>query len=651
MESEHSVGANQRSSDSLKTATFAETPANTILPNTSIDELKVIQQLLSLVTSTNPETQGHELQRFFSKIVADPPSQIGDYRLLEQIGAGGMGTVYKAAQEKPVKRVVALKVLSLGLTNRELQARFIREYQVLAKMDHTNIAHVFDAGCTPEGQPFFTMEFCSGTTLTDYCDRRRLTLANRIRLFLQVCEGVQHAHQKGIIHRDLKPLNILVVEQNHKPLAKIIDFGIAKITGNCTESMRVTTLNGQVLGTPGYISPEQSDALPEDLDIRVDIYSLGATLFELLIGEPALLLPQDEKLNLAKIMDLIRNHEPGPPSQRFQIQENAEKTAHLRAESATSLGRKLRGDLDWIVAKAMDRDPSRRYASVSDLSADLVRYLNEEPVLACAPTPSYRLYKFLRRNRTWVSVAATGILLLIFLLLSMMVAYLRLSASEQRVNQANQIAILENQKYRRVNEFLLETFSSGNPFTPNGYASLNNLLDGAGERLKALDLDQPLELAALHRALGQSFLGQGLPRQAESHFLKVRDLVSVTLGEWSPEKLEAEMLLGRVAHNRGSYSHAEFLYRQTISSWDQVQYHPGPLRQLMGIYLGHTLLMKDCPDEALELYQLHGFQLGSPAGHPTSRSPKSADRGSRCVGPAGKSRSGRTGLPNSHPSS
>ncbi len=309
---------------------------------------------------------------------------IGPYHLLELIGQGGMGEVWLAEQKQPVRRRVAIKLIKVGMDTREVMARFESERQALALMDHPAIAKVFEAGSTPEGRPYFVMEYVAGIPITAYSDKHKLTVRQRMELFIQVCDGVQHAHQKAIIHRDLKPSNILVCEVDGKPMPRIIDFGVAKAISQTLTTATVYTQIGTLIGTLGYMSPEQADAGGENIDTRTDVYSLGAVLFELLAGT----LPLDlDKLPYDEVLRRLRDEDVPRPSTRLStLGEKSSLTAKNRGADISSLSRLLRGDPDVIALKALEKDRARRYASASGLAADIGRYLRNEPVTAHPPS-------------------------------------------------------------------------------------------------------------------------------------------------------------------------------------------------------------------------------------------------------------------------
>jgi serine/threonine protein kinase len=327
-------------------------------------------------------------------------TQIGPYKLLEQIGEGGMGAVWLAEQREPVRRLVALKVVKAGMDSASVLARFEAERQALALMEHPHIAKVFDGGTTAGGRPFFVMELVKGTPITTYCDEQRLTPRQRLELFVPVCQAIQHAHQKGIIHRDVKPSNVLVAPYDGKPVVKVIDFGLAKAAGQRLTERTLFTGFGAVVGTLGYMSPEQAALNNEDIDTRSDIYSLGVLLYELLTGTTPLTRQHLQQTPLPELLRRIREEEPPKPSARLgETKASLGSIAAQRQTEPGKLTKLVRGELDWIVMKALEKDRSRRYETASAFAADVQCYLNDEPVVACPPSVGYRLRKSLRRNK------------------------------------------------------------------------------------------------------------------------------------------------------------------------------------------------------------------------------------------------------------
>ncbi len=329
-----------------------------------------------------------------------PGMAIGPYQLLEEIGEGGFGVVFLAEQQQPIRRRVALKVLKPGMDTRQVIARFEAERQALARMDHQHIARIFDGGATATGRPYFVMELAHGMPVTAYCDQQCLPARERLRLFLTICDAVQHAHQKGIIHRDLKPSNVLVTLDNDQPVVKVIDFGVAKATGQPLTDKTVFTELAQMIGTPAYMSPEQVERNGLDNDTRTDIYALGVLLYELLAGTTPFTKERLHAAGWDEMRRIIREEEPIPPSVRVR-------------NGPVSPDRIVARELDWIVLKALEKDRNRRYDTASAFAADVQRYLHDEPVLACPPSAGYRLRKFVRRNKGAVLAGAVVALSLV----------------------------------------------------------------------------------------------------------------------------------------------------------------------------------------------------------------------------------------------
>ena len=394
----------------------------------------------------------------------DPEAQIliaGRYTLLEKIGEGGMGEVWVAKQSEPVKRRVALKLIKPGMDSRAVLQRFEQERQALAVMDHTNIAKVFDAGMTPDGQPFFAMELVNGLPLGKFCDEVRLTPRERLELFVPICQAVQHAHQKGIVHRDLKPANILVTMIDGRPVPKVIDFGVAKATAGKLTDESLSTQFGAVLGTLEYMSPEQAGYSGEDIDTRSDIYSLGVILYELLTGLRPIDSRRLKQAALVEMIRIVREEEPSRPSTRLSTDEALPSLAALRQTDPRKLMAILRGDLDWVVMKCLEKPRDRRYETANALVRDIQRYLDGEPVEACPPSRRYRLGKFARRHRA--ALATAGAFALLLVATTTVSAVLAVRANRERVRAVKAEAASEDRErmaidsVKRFGDVIVET--------------------------------------------------------------------------------------------------------------------------------------------------------------------------------------------------
>jgi hypothetical protein len=345
-----------------------------------------------------------------------PGARIGPYKLLQKIGEGGCGVVYMAEQERPVRRRVALKIIKLGMDTKSVIARFEAERQALAMMDHINIARVLDAGATERGRPYFVMELVRGVKITEYCDQAHLDTTGRLHLFIQICHAIQHAHQKGIIHRDVKPSNILVTMHDGVPVPKVIDFGIAKATEGRLTDKTLFTAYEHFIGTPAYMSPEQAELSGLDVDTRSDIYSLGVLLYELLAGKPPFDPKELVRSGFHEMRRTLRETEPRRPSTMLTSMDGAELTATAlhRHVDPPKLISQLKGDLDWIVLKALEKDRTRRYETANGLAMDIERYLNDEPVLARPPSRLYRFQKLVHRNQgVFTAIGAVSVALVL----------------------------------------------------------------------------------------------------------------------------------------------------------------------------------------------------------------------------------------------
>ena len=490
---------------------------------------------------------------------------MGPYRLIQRLGEGGMGDVWLAEQTDPVHRQVALKVIRAGMDTKQVLARFEAERQALALMDHPAIATVFDGGSTSEGRPYFAMEYVRGEPITTYCDRQRLSTRDRLELFIQVCDGVQHAHQKGIIHRDLKPSNVLVMIQDDRTVPKIIDFGVAKATAQPLTERSLFTELGVLIGTPEYMSPEQAEMGRVDIDTRTDIYALGVLLYELLTGTLPFDREELRQAGIAEIQRIIREKEPPRPSTRITLLGPASTgAAQNRHTEPRRLVSELRGDLDWITMRALEKDRTRRYQTANSFAADVRRHLNNEPVSAGPPSAAYRARKFVRRNRLGVAAVATLLLLLSVFAGAMTVQAQRIARERNRANQERDRANQEAEQARKTLAFLTGTFEVANPRKGKGpSATATEIIDDATKRLNAMR-GQPLLQASLLMTLSQIYDEMGLYDAAEPLARSSLEIREKALGPNHVDVAQSLNSLASIRRKQGKLAEAEPLTRRSL---------------------------------------------------------------------------------------
>jgi len=519
--------------------------------------------------------------------------RIGRYKLLSVLGEGGMGIVYLAEQKHPIRRQVALKVIKPGMDSKRVIARFEAERQALALLDHPNIAHVHDAGTTETGRPYFVMEYVKGLSITEHCDRHKLTIEDRLNLFRQVCLAVHHAHQKGIIHRDIKPSNSLVSLQDDQAAPKIIDFGVAKAIAQPLTERTLATEESQLLGTPEYMSPEQADMASVDIDTRSDIYSLGVLLYVLLTG----VLPFDSDTlregGIEHIRQIIRETDPKTPSTRLSsLGEEAKKVAQSRRTDIATLAKKLHKELEWIPLKAMRKERAERYRSASELADDVENYLKGAPLLAGPLSTVYRLKKLVRRNRALV----TGIAAILAVLVAGIIISTLFALGQARARAETQL----------IADFLENDVLGSASRAREGEATVKYLLDAASKTLEGKFTDKPLIEASIRLTLGWTYRDIGEPNQAEQHFLGAIEIYRQHYGQEHWATLQATDGVGWVYMDQGRYHNMERLWTRILQIRQRVSSVKLQLAAMNGLavayyHLGKYKEAESLFDETLEL--------------------------------------------------
>jgi serine/threonine protein kinase/tetratricopeptide (TPR) repeat protein len=512
----------------------------------------------------------------------EPGDCVGPYRLVELIGEGGMGSVYRAEQSEPVRRRVALKVIKPGMDSRQVLARFEAERQALALMDHPGIARVLDAGTTAGGRPYFVMELVQGVPITTYSDQNLLTPQDRLTLFIAVCRAIQHAHQKGIIHRDVKPSNVLVTQVDGQPVPKVIDFGIAKAVDQRLTERTVFTEIGAIIGTPEYMSPEQAGLSGRDVDTRSDVFSLGVLLYELLTGTTPLEREHLRRAAFDEILRRIREEEPPAPSTRLGTTEELPSIAACRRTEPDRLTKLVRGDLDWIVMKALEKDPTRRYATADALAQDVQRHLDGDPVEAGPPSATYRLKKFARRNRAALATATAFILLLVAA--TAISSWQAVRATRAEGQAKTNLAEAQKQEAgakksaaqaKAIADFFRDkVISAARPPGQDGGlgrdVKLRDALNRAEASIAGRFPDEPEVEATIRDALGQSYIYLGEPEAALRQYERALELLRISRGPEAPPTIVAISGVAEAHYNAGRLDKAITGFEEALRLMDQV---------------------------------------------------------------------------------
>jgi serine/threonine protein kinase/tetratricopeptide (TPR) repeat protein len=575
---------------------------------------------LDITAAPGPSVASDDFKPTPSSSIESVGSHIGPYKLLQNLGEGGMGSVWVAEQTEPVKRRVALKIIKPGMDSTTVLRRFEAERQALALMDHTHIAKVFDAGTTAQGRPYFVMELIKGVPITRYCDELHLPIRERLALFVPVCQAIQHAHQKGVIHRDIKPSNVLVCIQDGKPVPKVIDFGVAKALHQKLADQSIYTEIGQIIGTLEYMSPEQAELSPLDIDTRADVYALGVLLYELLTGTTPLDRKRLKSAAVQEMLRVIREEEPPKPSTRLTDSKDA--LPSLAAQRRTEPGRltkEVRGELDWIVMKCLEKDRGRRYESADGLSRDVERYLTDEPVEACPPSAGYRVRKFLRRYKKPVVAVTTVFLVLVAGVVVSTWQAIRASRAEAEARQERDTAqavrdFLQNDLLRQADAGVqVEHLRSavGFNFEVHDNPTIKELLDRAAAGLTVERVEQkfpnlPLVQAEILHTVGATYLSIEEFDKAISHLQRSFDLRRIHLGSNHLNTINSLYPLAAAYVQIGKTAEALAVYEQIRDGRISIlgSDNPHTLPDLENVAWFKWLLWKK-PEDLEELEKVH----------------------------------------------